>query len=443
MSAKLRMTLWVTLMVLLLCLLVLVFVLVLNSRNIAADPARYLVDVVLENADDVEFDNGRFDWHDLHVCRRGVYCSFYNSDEKLLLSANPEELDLSPYPFRTNVLRSITSDGKDYYLYDAYVDMTVSGLWIRGVVSTENNTGVMHTITVLTVTLLPLLLALTFGGSLLISHFSFRPMEKIVEAANSISDGNDLSERIRLTRGPKEFRMLSQAFDRMFERLERDFQAERQFASDASHELRTPTTVILAECDRARRKDREPEDYQKSLAVIEEQGKHMSDLIQQLLTLTRMQHGVDRYPLREANLSVFTAACCEEFQPVNDRGIRLETDISEDITASFNPALLSRIIFNLLQNAYQYGRENGSILLSLRQEDGRAVLRVRDDGIGIAPEDREKIWQRFWQADPARNDGSGSSGLGLSMVREIAEFHGGSASVESKPGEGSTFTVTI
>lgn len=122
-----------------------------------------------------------------------------------------------------------------------------------------------------------------------------------------------------------------------------------------------------------------------SIAVIEEQGKHMSELVQQLLGLTRMQHGTDRYPMRRSDLSIFVESCCGEFMPHDSRGISLETDIKPGIEADFNPALMSRVVQNLLQNAYKYGRENGHILVSLEQRGGRALLRVRDDGIGIAP----------------------------------------------------------
>ena len=267
-------------------------------------------------------------------------------------------------------------------------------------------------------------------------------MEDILAAADSISDGDDLTARLNLRRGPSEMKRLSRAFDRMFTRLEHSFNAERQFASDASHELRTPITVILAECDRARRKDETKEDFLESIGVIEEQGKHMSELVQQLLSLTRMQHGTDKYPMRRSDLSLFVESCCGEFVPADRRGITLETDIEEKVEAAYNPALMSRVIQNLLQNAYKYGKEGGHIWLSLRRHGSGAVLTVRDDGIGISKADQAHIWQRFWQADAARGDESGT-GLGLSMVKEIAEFHGGSASVKSELGKGSTFIVNI
>ncbi|MBS1419402.1 MAG: HAMP domain-containing histidine kinase [Oscillospiraceae bacterium] len=442
MSAKLRLTLWFTLMVFILAAMVLVFVLVINSAAITDDPAERLVKTVLRNADDVEFDNGRFDWEELEPYRRGVYCSFYNTAGELLLAAEDPGMTALSLPFEKNIIRTVNIGGQDYFCYDSYVDMDITGIWIRGLVSSSDRSGLMHTIIVLTCTLLPALMALTLGGGWIIALDAFRPMEKILAAADSISDGGDLTARVGLKRGPTEMRRLSRAFDRMFARLELSFNAERQFASDASHELRTPITVILAECDRAKRKDKSPEDFLASIAVIEEQGKHMSELVQQLLGLTRMQHGTDRYPMRRSDLSIFVESCCGEFMPHDSRGISLETDIKPGIEADFNPALMSRVVQNLLQNAYKYGRENGHILVSLEQRGGRALLRVRDDGIGIAPEDQDKIWQRFWQADTSRGE-DGGSGLGLAMVKEIAEFHGGRASVDSEPGKGSTFMVEI
>ena len=441
MSAKLRLTAWFTLMVLILAVMVLVFVLVINSYSITDDPAGRLVRMVMHNADEVEFDKGRFEWDDLDTCRRGVYCSFYDDEGQFLLGAAPEgvstELDFEP-----GVLRSFTSGEQEYYLYDFYVDMDVAGIWIRGLVSAADRSGLMHTILVLTCTLLPALLLLTVGGGWLIARGAFKPMEDILTAADSISDGDDLTARLNLRRGPSEMKRLSRAFDRMFTRLEHSFNAERQFASDASHELRTPITVILAECDRAKRKDETREDFLESIEVIEEQGKHMSQLVQQLLSLTRMQHGTDKYPMRRTDLSLFVESCCSEFVPADRRGISLETDIEKKVEAAYNPALMSRVVQNLLQNAYKYGKEGGHIWLSLRRVGRGAVLTVRDDGIGISKADQAHIWQRFWQADAARGDENGT-GLGLSMVKEIAEFHGGSVSVESELGKGSTFTVNI
>ena len=431
MSVKLRMTLWITLMVLLLAAMVLVFVFVINANTVTDDPAGRLVKVVMKNADRLEFDHGRFEWDDVDAYRRGVYTTFYAEEGDLLSGAIPDGFDSAAVPFEGNIVRSTEINGEEYYLYDVYVDMDITYVWVRGLISASDRSGLMHTI-----------LILSTGGGWLIASLSFKPLEKIVSAANDISDGGDLTKRLNIRRGPSEMKRLGSSFDRMFERLEKSFETERQFASDASHELRTPITIILAQCDRSRRKDKTPEDYSSSIGVIEEQAQYMSELVQQLLGLTRMQHGTDRYPMREGELSEFTESCCEEFLPADSRGITLKTDIAPGVTARFSGTLMSRVIHNLLQNAYKYGVDGGHIWLTLRRTEQGAVLSVKDDGIGIAPENLDKVWQRFWQADASRGD-EGSSGLGLAMVKEIAQFHGGDSVVESTPGSGSTFSVIL
>ena len=442
MSAKTRLTLWVTLMVLLLSAMVLMFVLVINRHSLPEDPASYLVDVVIDNANDVEFDRGTFEWDDLHVYKRGVYCSFYNTNGDLLLSANKEDMDFSGVPFKNNQIREVSSGGKDFYLYDMYVDMEVSGLWIRGAVLTDSKVGITDILLRLTLILLPIILLISVIGARWIAGRTFKPVEQIVATANSINEADDLTDRIDLKKGPTEMKELAGAFDSMFARLEKAFEAERQFTSDASHELRTPTTVILAECDRAARKNSSVEDYRASIENIAEQGHRMSELIEELLGITRLQQGTDKYPLRTADLSEFAAACADEFVPDEGRGIHFEEDIEEGIVCNFNASLMSRVIFNLLQNAYRYGKENGYVRLTLSKEAGKAVLSVKDNGIGIAAEDIDKVWQRFWQADTARNPDEGS-GLGLAMVKEIAEHHGGSVGVVSTQGKGSTFRFEL
>ena len=442
MSAKLRVTLWFTLMVLLLAAMVLVFVLVINGASITDDPAGRLVKVVLRNADKMEFEHGRFEWDDLDSYKRGVYCVFYGEDGELLYGAQRDEWEIS-LPLEANVIREVTAGGEKLYVYDTMVDMDVAIVWIRGVIPAADRSGVMHTIIILTCTLLPALIVLSVAGGWLIARGAFRPMEKIVSAANSISDGDDMSLRINMTRGPSEMRRLAASFDKMLGRLEQSFNTERQFASDASHELRTPITVILAECDRAKRKDVTREDFLGSIAVIEEQGRGMSELVQSLLSLTRMQQGTDRYPLRRADLSEFVEACCDEFVPADRRGITLHRDITAGVCTEFNHALMSRVVQNLLQNAYKYGREGGRIDVALREQDGSAVLTVADDGIGIEQKNLDRIWQRFWQADASRGE-DGGSGLGLAMVKEITQFHGGTVGVESEPGPGcKPFKLTV
>ena len=439
MSAKWRMVLWLTLMMLLLAAVTLTFVLVMNG-SVIANPASRLVKTVADCADAVEFDHGVFEWDEMKEYKHGVYCTYYDAEGTYLRGAMPFA-EAVALPLQTGAVRPYSADGKDWLVYDSYVDMTITGFWVRGVISADAAAGPGRVILPLTWSLLPVLLLLSIGGGWLIARDSFLPLERITEAAGSISDGDDLSARLDLRRGPREMRRLAHTFDGMFARLETSFLSKKQFTADASHELRTPVAVILAECDRAKRKAETKEDFLASINVIEQQGNKMNTLIEQLLSLTRIQQGTEKYPLRVCDLSGFVDACCDEFVPTDERGMTLETDIEPGIEAAYNPSLLSRAMFNLMQNAYKYGREGGHIRVSLCRENGSAVISVKDDGPGIPKAEQEKIWQRFYRCDSARPEGG--TGLGLSLVREIALVHHARAEVVSEPGQGCDFRIVL
>lgn len=443
MSAKLKLTVWIAAMMLLLSVITLAFVIWVDETGLVDDPAERLVKTVLDNEKNFEYERGAIDWDEVDFFTRGVYCAFYDESGTLLRGLTVDELKPADVPFSEHDLQSIVVDEDEFFIYDAHLEISGNTMiWLRGIVPANDDSGAAHTVTIMTLMLLPFLLIISIGGGWLIAKGVFAPIEKITRTANSISDGNDLTLRIALKKGPSEMMALSDTFDGMFDRLERSFKAEKQFTSDASHELRTPITVIRASCDRALRKDLTREDFMKTIGVIDEQANHMSSLVNHLLALTRLQQGTERYALAEGDLSELVREACVDYMPEQKRGITLVTDISDGVTAKFNTPLMASLVQNLLQNAYRYGRVSGHIWLSLKTVDGKAVLSVRDDGIGIAPEDQDKIWLRFWQADLSRGENVGN-GLGLSLVKEIAELHGGSVSLDSALGKGSTFTVTI
>lgn len=236
--------------------------------------------------------------------------------------------------------------------------------------------------------------------------------------------------------------LLLTARDAVFDRLERSFKAEPQFTSDASHELRTPVTVILAECDTLERTQPTAEDYQEGMSVIRRQAQQMSRLIGQLLHITWLGQGTQKTYMERADLSALAEAVCEQQRLIAPADTELTLDAPEPVEVQADVLLMTRVLNNLIANAFRYGKDGGHVSVTVRRENGGAVLAVRDDGIGIAPEQQERIWQRFYQVDPARSGGEGT-GLGLYMVRQIARLHGGTAGVDSAPGQGSTFTVRI
>ena len=443
MSAKLKLTVWIASMMLLLSLLTLAVVIWVDKTSLIDSVQERLVETVLENEKLLSAEADPVVWDEVDFFSRGVYCAFYDNSGRLLRGLTVDELTPDDLPFMEYELRSIDVDGDEFCIYDArlYTSDAIP-VWIRGIIPASDESGAAHLVTVLTFSLLPLILILSIVGGWFMAKTSFDPIEKITRTANSIKDGSDLTQRIALKKGPAEMMALSNTFDGMFDRLEDSFKAEKQFTSDASHELRTPITVIKASCDRAMKKGCTRADFEETIGIISEQAEHMSCLVTHLLDLTRLQQGTERYQLCEGDLSELVREACADYMPEQRRGITLGTDIADGVTARFNTPLMASLVQNLLQNAYRYGRENGSILLTLRSLGGKAVLSVKDDGIGIAPEHLDSIWQRFWQADASRGENVGN-GLGLSLVKEIAELHGGTVSVDSAPGLGSTFTVVI
>jgi len=258
---------------------IVMFVITVDKADAIDDAAKRLTDVVLTNEENFEFRLGSIDWDELEIYDRGVYCAFYDRDGNMINGATIDDIGSETIPFEEYSIKTVTVHDNDYYIYDAYISILDSGVWVRGVIPVSDDSGLMRTITVIAFTLLPVLFLITVFGAVLIFRQVFNPMNKVIEAADSISEGSDLSARIKLSKAPTEMMALANTFDRMFDRLESAFHAERQFTSDASHELRTPVTIIHAQCERSLRKDSTKEDFLHSIEVIDEQSKRMSALI--------------------------------------------------------------------------------------------------------------------------------------------------------------------
>ena len=215
-----------------------------------------------------------------------------------------------------------------------------------------------------------------------------------------------------------------------------------EFLANMSHELRTPTTVILAACEDARKNAQTPADYQAALDVIDRQAHKMSALIRSMLEITRLDQGTQKVNWEYADLSDLVTVICDEQAMVARRGIRISCAAEPGIFIDMDVFLISRIVQNLLDNAFKFGVDGGWIHVALRRTAAGAELTVQDNGIGISQENLDKIWQRFYQADPSRQENAGL-GLGLSMVQQIVTLHGGTVAVTSAPGHGTTFTVTL
>ena len=441
MSIKSRITLFFALMMLVIEALVLTFIMIINGNVVTNDPEHRLVQVMESNLNRVTFTDQEFQFDRVKYYTKGVYSALYDEEQADVRGALPAEFTADE-PLKDHSLRLVKCGEQDFYVYDTHLDMFVGGVWLRGVIDAEPTGGsFMTTIIAVAWSVLPVLLILSILGGYLIAGQALKPIKAVSEAANAISDGQDLKARIGATGGRDEVSQLAASFDNMFDRLEASFEAEQQFTSDASHELRTPTTVILAECSYAQKNAKTPEDYQASLDVIQRQAEKMSTLVKSLLEITRLDQGTQKVNLEYADLSDLVHVVCEEQAIVAQKGIRLQTDIQPELYAEIDVFLISRMLQNLIDNAFKFGKENGFVRVTLHRAGAGARLTVEDNGIGISEEDRSRIFQRFYQAGDTHR--TGGMGLGLSMVRQIVQLHGGAISVDSTPGKGTVFTVTL
>lgn len=440
-TIKTRVTIYFTLMMLLIVGLV-IGVILIAGRGVISDTAEgTLLDVVHDEIDDVEFDDGYLDLDELDFYRHNVYVQAYDASGLLLGGAGPSDFE-GAAEFHNGEIRSVSVDNQPWLVYDLYLADSNGGVWLRGITSADNNFSAARVITILALIILPVLVAITAVIGWLIARHAFKPVRQITDTVDAINDGDDLTARIGLHRGRDEIHRLAATFDSMFDRLELSFNAEKRFASDASHELRTPVSIILAECEYARANAQTVEDYQESLDVVERQGRRMSRLINQLLNITRMDQGTQAISREEADFSELVDVVTDEAVRASGKDFTVEKHIEPGVTANIDVGLMSRLVQNLVENACKYTPDGGKITVSLHAAGGRATLTVSDTGIGIAKRDLGHIWERFWQADSSRGVDRGS-GLGLAMVKQIADAHGGKLSVESEPGQGSSFSYSM
>ncbi len=283
------------------------------------------------------------------------------------------------------------------------------------------------------------LVAASAGGWWLSSR-ALRPIDVITNTARDISE-HDLSRRLRLDLPDDEFGRLARTFDEMIARLEAAFERQRQFTADASHELRTPVTVVKGQVEVALQRPRSPEAYRQTLRAVNEQVDRMTRMIRGLLLLARSDVGA--LPLRRELVDP-----PELLQNVYDqlapaaaaKALVLRVECEGAMPIDGDEDLLLNLLLNLADNAVKY-TATGEVVLGCRCDGEHVHLFVRDTGPGIPEQDRARIFERFHRVDSARGM-AGGFGLGLGIARWIAEAHGGRLTLDTSPA-GSTFTATL
>lgn len=285
------------------------------------------------------------------------------------------------------------------------------------------------------------------GGGFLVGWFligrSLKPIGKISGAAHRIAAG-DFSERIKVGNPGSELGQLSGVLNETFERLERTFEHQVRFTADASHEMRTPISVILAKSQFALNRERSPEKYQECLRTCLESAQHMRALTDALLELSKVDSGEFILRASEGNLADLVSEVVRMIEPLaEEKKVTIECSL-ESPTMSYDEQKIRQALINLMGNAVKYNREGGTIEVTLKGDGQGLVLTVADTGPGIAPENLPHLFERFYRVDRARKrEGRGGTGLGLAITKAIVESHGGTISVTSEPGKGTAFEVRL
>jgi heavy metal sensor kinase len=289
---------------------------------------------------------------------------------------------------------------------------------------------------------IPLAVILASGVGWFLAKKALSPVDIVTGLARKIEAGR-LNERLDVS-GPKdELGRLAKTFNDMIARLELSFKQMKQFTADASHELKTPLTILKGEMEIALRTEKTIEGLQGIIKSSLEEIDKMIAIVKSLLNLAKFDSRV-RLPKDNINLDRIIEERFNQTLPMaKDKGIDMFVTKKENVMITGDKLGIGQLLFNLIYNAIKYTLQGGRIEISLEQTDNWAIIKVVDTGIGIAEEDLPHIFDRFYRVDKARTTGAGGVGLGLSICKEIAEVHSGKIEVESEAGKGSVFKVYL
>jgi len=293
----------------------------------------------------------------------------------------------------------------------------------------------------------PIIFVISVISAYFIVGTTFRPVDSLINEVEAITDGRSLHRRLPADASNDELARLSITVNAMLTRLESSFAALRRFTADASHELKTPLTVLRADVERAMHPNTNRGDRMVALEEALQETASMSDLVNSLLTLARADEGrfdIYREPIELEPLmrEVYeTAVILGE-----DAGLNLSLASLDNGIVMGDRTRLRQLFLNLVTNAIKYTPNGGRVELSVtRRGDDEITITVRDTGIGIAANDLAHVFDRFWRADRVRSRASerGGFGLGLAIAQWIVQAHGGTIAVQSRLGRGSMFTVVL
>ena len=285
-------------------------------------------------------------------------------------------------------------------------------------------------------------LALSIVGGWFVASRALAPIKRISRAAHAMSAG-DLDARIAVERTESELEQVASTLNDAFDRLRLAVEQQRRFTADASHELRTPISVLRAEAEWALDRERTPQQYRDALSVCRRAGLRMQDAVERMLALMRAEAVEGVRESAPVDMNAIILGVMDWLSPMaHERGVRLAAE-GDGLIVNGDAEQLREALVNVVANAILYNKPKGAVTISTRRNDGIGRIEVVDTGIGIAADAVPHIFDRFFRVDKSRSREGGGSGLGLSIARAVFVAHGGDITCASEPGMGSVFVIAL
>ena len=426
---SIRVTVWFSSVIVILFLIILSSLILIEDKVVNDLSQKELVEAVEEIYEDPEkFEN----FND------GIYYIKYNEQNEIIAGKFPKDFDIA-LAFSIEDINIYQVENKKFLYYDTRLQDEDN--WIRGIYPLGKVQKEIETLWNIAIALSVLFLIFVVIVGYRIIKNAFKPVKQISDTALKIKRSKDFSNRIELEdSNDDEIHKMASTFNEMLDTVEEVFIHEKQFSSDVSHELRTPITVILAQSDYALQYSDTFEEAKESLEVINRHAKRMTNLINQIMELSKLERQKE-IEKEKINLSNIVLQLLEDYKPLlESKNLNLVYNVEKDLRIQGNKIMLERVFLNILMNAVKFTKTN--IEVSLIREGKTAVLKIRDDGIGISEENKKFIWERFFQVNDSRNkEENKGSGLGLSMVKKIVDLHSATIDLESELEQGTCFTI--
>jgi len=426
-----KITLWYTAFIVILIAIMLTGSFTIADKMTGDLNQRELMESVVEMASEMVSNPDEFDDFD-----DGIYFVKYNNAGIEMAGMSPRGFDLT-LNFAENTVRTYEKDGGKFYYFDKKIN-TPEGEWVRGIIPVNKLTNEVNRMLLIILISSPLLLLIIVYGGYKIIKKALNPVAKISGTASEIQKNGDFSKRIEIDEGKDEIHKMATAFNEMLNSLENSYIREKQFSSDVSHELRTPVSVILTESQYSLEYADTLEEAKDSFSVIQRQAKKMSELINQIMELSKIEKQII-IPTKKINFSEIIEKILLDYKNLIDKkNIKISKEIEEKIFIIGDKIMIERLLDNLLNNAMKFTKNE--IKIKLYSENENCILEVEDNGIGMSEEFKNLIWGRFYQINDSRNKKINKGfGLGLFLVSKIIEQHNAVINVESELNKGTKF----